>query len=68
MATKKSNEAKVTLWTDTMKSEFKGTISACTIEMFGYIMPAKNKTAAEVREAALKWMQKKHEILLAEGR
>jgi hypothetical protein len=67
---KKSNEAKVTLWTDTMKSEFSGTISGCVLEMFGYIMPskAKTKTAAEMREQVLKLLQRQHEQLKAVGR
>lgn len=68
MASKKQNEMKVKIWTDTMTVEFDGGIGACTIESFTYIMGSGQKTAAEVRQIALNQMQKKHEELLAEGR
>lgn len=58
MAAKKENEAKVTLWTATMKSEFSGAIMACSIEMFGYIVGG-----AAAREKALKIMQTRHQEL-----
>lgn len=67
MATKKQNEMKVKIWTGTLSSEFSGTISACTIESFGYIMGSGQKTAAEVRQIALKQMQQTHEGLCAKG-
>jgi hypothetical protein len=67
MASKKSNEMKVTIWTDTLKSDMVGTISASVIESFGYIMPSNGKTAAEMRELALKLMQERHEQLKASG-
>lgn len=67
MATKKCNEMKVTIWTDSMKSEMSGSISACVMESFGYIMAGKTRTAAENRELALKRMHTRHEELLAEG-
>lgn len=67
MATRKSNEAKITIWTDKMKSDMSGTISGICIETFGYIMAGKTKSAAENREAALKLMHLKHEQLKAEG-
>lgn len=67
MATRKSNEAKITIWTDRMKAEMTGSISASCIETFGYIMASGSKTAAENREGALKLMQLKHEQLKKEG-
>lgn len=57
MAAKKTNEAKFTAWTGTMKVEANGTISACALELFGYI-----KDAA-TREKILRLMQLRHEEL-----
>jgi hypothetical protein len=68
MATKKSNEAKITIWTDTMRSEMSGSISSIVFETFSYIMPGKTKTAAEMRAMILKLMQDRHEELIKEGR
>lgn len=67
MPTKKTNEAKIKIWTDRMTSEMNGTISAVVIETFGYIMPGKDKTAAEMRELALKLMQERHERMKEAG-
>lgn len=68
MASKKSNEAKITIWTDTIKSEMVGSISAVVIDSFPYIMGGKTRTAAENRELALKLMTEQHEKMKAEGR
>jgi len=68
MASKKINEMKVTIWTDTMRSDMTGSISASVIESFNYIMPSGTKTAAENRELALKLMTERHEALKANGR
>lgn len=61
MATKKSNEAKVTAWTGTMKAEMSGSISACAIELFNLI------TTPDMREKALKIMTEAHERMKAKG-
>lgn len=61
MAAKKSNEAKVVAWTDTMKVDFNGTISACAIQLFMYI------TTQAVREKAFVAIQRHHEMLKAKG-
>jgi hypothetical protein len=60
---KKSNEAKIVIWTDTMRSEMHGTISAVVIDSFPYIMGG-----AEMRETALKLMQATHERLQELGK
>lgn len=62
MATKKSNEAKVTLWNDTMRVDFSGTIMACCLESFKHIMGG-----PENRERALKMMQTRHDELKEKG-
>lgn len=67
MATKKSNEAKVTAWTPTIKMEFNGTISACAIQLFELTQPTEKKTAAQMRETVLKLMQDRHEALKEQG-
>jgi hypothetical protein len=67
MPAKKQNEMKVTIWTGTMKSEMTGSISACVIESFPYIMAGKTKTAAENRETALRLMKEQHDRMTAEG-
>jgi hypothetical protein len=68
-AAAKPNTAKVSMQTEAINMKFVGSISACTIQMFESIMPGTGgKTAAEVREQALKIMQARHEKLIAEGR
>ena len=62
MTTKKINEAKFTAWTGTMKVEANGPISACALELFGYI------NGADTREKILKLMQTRHEKLKEAGR
>ena len=61
MTSKKINEAKFTAWTETMKVEANGSISACALELFGYIK------GADVREKILKLMQARHEEMKEAG-
>lgn len=68
MASKKSNEARITIWTDTIKSEMSGSIAAVVIDSFHYILGGKSKTPAEMRELALKLMTEQHEKMKEDGR
>lgn len=66
---KKANTAAVSCSTENINLKFNGTISACTIQLFDYIMAGANgKTAADIREQALRIMQQRHKELVAEGR
>lgn len=61
------NTMRFKVWTETLRMEYEGSISAGVIQAFCSIMPGKTRTAAENRELALKLMQQHHEELKVKG-